>query len=266
VRENVNWAAPLWQNCTNEWSTTGAFRTEILDTNALLPVTKLPFPPDLYALDVGAGYKHLFDNGWILGGHLGVGSASDEPFDTFHEVTVRADAFLQIPVVQRDALIISLNYSNNVDFLNNLPVPGIAYLWRPNDWFQALIGFPYARVWVRPMEDLTVEVSYHWLYTVQGRVTYHWTPRLWNYVGYSIGDESWFLVESVISEGRLFYHEQRVYGGLGIGIAHNISLDLYGGFAFDRFYMEGQNYRPNDPNRLDVGDGPFAALGVHLRF
>ena len=42
--------------------------------------------------------------------------------------------------------------------------------------------------------------------------------------------------------------------------------ELNGGWAFDRFYFEGESYSDRRENRIDVGDGPWGAFRVGLRF
>jgi hypothetical protein len=267
VRQQIKLLAPIWQDSTDEWFINARLRNETFDSNAYLPMTGLHFPSELWDLHTGTGYRHQFDNGWIGGLGVGIGSASDQPFANINQVTVGANASLQIPVREHDALILTLTYSNNTDFLNGFPIPGIAYLWQPNDWFRALVGFPYAQIWVRPRDDLWFELSYHWLYTFEGRVTYRLAPRWRIYAGYSTGNESYFLAQTVTADDdRLFYAEQRVFTGLGVGVMDHVSVDLTGGYAFDRSYSEGKTFQDRTFNRIVVGDGGFVGLSVNVRF
>src|SRR6516164_4467750 len=68
---------PLWQSCANEFSGTVHVRGELFNTNAILPDTRQPFPEDLWNIRFGTTYRHLFDNGWVTGGTVNFGSASD---------------------------------------------------------------------------------------------------------------------------------------------------------------------------------------------
>jgi hypothetical protein len=267
VREDFNVSAPIWRCERDLVSLSAGVRNELIDSNNLLtPVTGLPFPDSLWNIQFGAGYSHQFDNNWIAGLNVRVGSASDEPFSDINQVTVGATGSLRIPVRERDALIFTLTFSNNTDFANNIPIPGVAYLWWPSDSFRALIGIPFAHIWYQPIDKLWLDLSYRFPYTVQGRLTYGFAPRWKVYAGYSMADEGYFLAESPQDEDRLFYAEQRVYGGLSWYPARYLSFDLTSGLAFDRFFSEGRNFRENQSLSLPVGAGPFVAASVQWRF
>jgi hypothetical protein len=215
VRQDFHFSTPLFKGDRDVISFSAGLRNEILDTNALVPVLGFPFPDELWNVNFGGGYYHEFANGWTAGLNVHVGSASDDPFANINQITVGATGSLRIPVRERDAWIFTLNYSNNSDFANNIPLPGVAYLWWPSDSFRALIGIPFVNIWYRPIDKVTIDFSYRFLYTVQGRVTYHFLPRGRLYAGYSMGNESYFLSEATAQDdNRLFYSEQRVYGGL----------------------------------------------------
>jgi hypothetical protein len=266
IRQDFHVSGPIYKDGCDVISLSAGVRNEILDTDGLLPVLGTPFPSDLWNVNFGAGYHHQFENGWTTGLNLHAGSASDEPFANVNQLTLGAMGSLRIPVRERDAWIFTLSYSNNTDFANRLPLPGVAYLLWPTDNFRALIGIPFARLWYEPIDKVTIDLSYRFLYTFQGRVTYRFVPRWKVYVGYSTGNEGYFLVDSPDPQDRLFYAEQRVYGGLGWAVGRDLSLDLTSGLAFDRFYSFGQNFRGSQSEKLPVGDGPFISFAVQWRF
>jgi hypothetical protein len=266
VRQDFHVSAPIYKDECNAISLSAGVRNEILDTDGVLPVLGTPFPSDLWNVTFGAGYNHKFDNGWSAGLNLHVGSASDEPFANVNQITAGATGSLRIPVRERDAWIFSLSYSNNTDFANRIPLPGVAYLWWPTDNFRALIGIPFARLWYEPIDDVMIDLSYRFLYTFQGRVIYRFAPRWKVYLGYSTGDEGYFINGSPDPQDRLFYAEQRVYGGLGWNVGRNLSLDLTSGLAFDRFFSFGRNFNGSQSDKVTVGDGPFVSLAVQWRF
>lgn len=265
-RNDVNFSMPIYQDCHDEFSFATGFRQETLHTQATLPLTGMPFPDDLWNIHAALGYRHKFENDWIAGLSVGIGTASDEPFSNGNQFTATVNGFVRIPTWDRDALILTLTYSNNTDFLNNVPIPGIAYLWVPSDEFRALIGFPFSQLTWRPDPELTFDLSYRFLYTFQARATYRFAPCWRAYVGYSTGTESYFLSDSPVTDDRLFYFEQRVYTGLGWNVTNHINLDLSAGYAFDRFYFEGVNYHANSGNRVDIGAGPYLSLAVQFRY
>jgi hypothetical protein len=264
LQQDLAVGRPVWQDCANEWLATVHVRGEIFHTGAILPDTRQPFPSDLWNIRVGSSYRHLFDNGWIAGGSLNVGSASDKPFHSIDEMTLGASGFLRIPQGEHNAWLFTLSYSPTSEL--NIPIPGVAYFYAPSEWFQATIGIPFAMVNYRPTEDLSFQVSYMLVRTVHARATYRLAPRLRLYAAFDWGNESYFLAARPDERDRFFYYDTQVSAGVQWWLAKQVSLDLSGGYVFDRFYFEGHNYNDRNFNRVDVGDGPFASLRVGVHF
>ena len=87
VEHDFGFAFPIWQCGTDEWSAAAHVRAEIFRTSAILPSTLQPFPDELWNIHFSTTYRHQFDNGWIGGGSVSVGSASDKPFHSIDEMT-----------------------------------------------------------------------------------------------------------------------------------------------------------------------------------
>jgi len=45
-----------------------------------------------------------------------------------------------------------------------------------------------------------------------------------------------------------------------------VAVNLSGGYAFDSFYFEGEDYDDRDQNRIDIENGPYGAFRVDVRF
>ncbi len=166
---------PIWQNATDELSFSGSVRYQELDTGntpAILPGAQVQLPGDLWEIKFGPTYRHKFDNGWIAGLNVTVGSASNRPFHSIDEVTARATAFLRVPQGERNAWIFTLNYSNYSEYFAGLPVPGIDFLYSPNDNFTLVFGFPFTSLEWKPFEKLTLQINYVPVRTVKAKVTY----------------------------------------------------------------------------------------------
>jgi len=267
IQHDFTLAGPLWQSATDEWGGSFRVRAQDFDTRAVLPDTGERFPDELYNIRFGTSYRHRFASGWIAGGHLRVGSPSDRPFHSFDEVELGATAFLSVPARERDAWLFFIDYSNTREFLEDIPVvPGFGYAYRPSEQFSAVITTGIASIQYRPTEKLTLQASYVAVRTVDARIMYQiFRPvRLW--AGFDWGSERYLRAERRDTDDRLFYHEKRVRVGATIGLARWLYVEVVGGYTFDRFYFEGEGYSDRDENRIDVGDGPFAALRVGVRF
>jgi hypothetical protein len=263
VQNDASVRFPIWQNDRNEVSGNFHVRAAFIQTEAILPSTDQAFPDQLWDIRAGAGYRHLFENGWIAGANVSFGSASNEPFHSVNELTVGLNASLRIPQGEHNAWLFSLSYSPTGEL--SFPIPGVAYVWVPSDDFRMNVGLPFM-VWYRPIEDLTLDVSYMLLTTVHARATYRVCQPLRVYAGFDTSNESWYLVPRADDKDRLFYYEKRVSVGAQTNIGHTFLLDVSTGYAFDRFFFEGHNYNDRHFNRVDVGDAPLLSLQAQLRW
>jgi hypothetical protein len=266
VQQDLSLALPCWQDCANEWSFTAHVHNESFHTGAVLPTTGMPFPQELWDVRLGSTYRHLFDNGWIAGGTVSVGSASDKPFDSVNEVSASATGFLRVPQGEHNAWLFSLNYSTNSQVLANIPIPGVAFLWAPSPQFQATVGFPFADINYRPTEDLTLQLSYALLTNVHAKAIYRVAPAWRVYGGFDWNTENYFLAERLDDRDRFFYYDKRLTAGVKWVVGPHADLDLSAGYDFDRFYFEGRQLSDSHNNRVDVGDGPFVGLNFQMKY
>jgi hypothetical protein len=263
VRNDFTFSFPVWQDTRNEWSASTRLSVETFHTGAVLPDTRQPFPHELWNIGFGTSYRHLFDNAWIGGATLQFGSASDKPFHSIEEMFVGVSAFLRLPQGEHNAWLFSLHYSPLSEL--PFPVPGVAYIYQPSEYFRANIGLPLQLMY-RPIDELTFDFSYMLLTNIHARATYRLAPRIRIYAGYDWNNESYFLADRTNDNDRLFYFDQRLTAGVLFPIAPYASIDLSGGFSFDRFYFEGQHFSDRNHNRIDVGDAPFLALRFQARW
>jgi hypothetical protein len=86
------------------------------------------------------------------------------------------------------------------------------------------------------------------------------------WAGFDWTNDRYLLAGRDDEDDRLFYYEKRGRAGVIIGLARQVFGELAGGYAFDRFYFQGEGYDDRHRNRLDVGSGPFATARLGLRF
>jgi hypothetical protein len=263
VQQDVSFALPLWQDPTNEWSAFTRVRGEFFRTHARLPATGQPFPEALWHVQFGTTYRHQFANGWLGGGAVSVGSASDQPFARFHDLLIGGHAFLRVPQGTHNAWLFSLAYAPTSEL--PFPLPGAAYLVRPSERFLAAIGLPFYLRY-RPWDPLTLEGSYMLLRTVHARATYRLRPPVRLFAGFDWENESSRLADRLHDQDRFFAYEKRLTAGVQLTINRALALDLTGGYVFDRFYFEGQHYSDRTQNRIDVGAGPMVSLQGQVRW
>jgi hypothetical protein len=195
---------------------------------------------------------------------VSAGSASDKPFNGLEEMTIGLNGFLRIPQGQNNAWLFTLSYSTTSEL--PIPIPGVAYIWQPSDSFRANIGLPFQVLW-RPSDDWTLDLSYMLLTTVHARATYHLCRPVRLYALYAWENESYLLADRPDSNDRFFYVDQRVGAGVQYFFTPRASLDVSGGYTFDRYFFEGHSITSGTSfNRVDVGPGPYLAVQFQVRW
>jgi hypothetical protein len=256
---------PLWQDGSDEWTLGGSVRFQDIDTRAVLPQSYERFPDELWDVRITPAYRHKFDNGWIAGGSVTIASPSDRPFHSYDELLIRAAAFLRVPHGERNAWFFTLNYSNRSEFLEGLPIPGIAYVYSPSDRFTAVIGFPFTSIQAEIVDKLSVQLVYTPVRTVRVRLNYQPFRPLRLYAGFDWDHDFYLRADRGDEDDKLYYYEKRFTGGVRFDLRH-VGVELSGGWAFDRFYFEGEGWSDRTDNRVRVGAGPFVVLRVGVRF
>lgn len=265
AQHDLQFSFPLFQDEDREWTFQTALRGLDIDSAARLPDSCDLFPGELWDVRLGTTYRHRFTNGWIGGGNLTFGSPSDRPFASGDEILVSASGFLRMPVSEASAWLFLLNYSNNREFLPDIPIPGVAYHYQPDERLNLLAGLPLSSVRWKPLERLTLDALYLVPRTLRAQVGYDLLETLQLYAGYDWANQQYFRHDRRDNDDRLSYYEQRVSLGARWKIRENLALDLAGGWAFDRFWFEGEDYGDRGENRLDLSDGPFVRLQLELR-
>lgn len=264
VRQSLNLGAPIYRDGANTVLLTASVKNVLFDTDAVLPDTGRAFPNALWSVSFGVLTTRKFENGWTGGLMLNTGSSSDKPFANVRDMNLGGMGFLRVPVRDgRDAWQFSVMYSSagNLSF----PIPGVAYSWNPSDRFRMSIGLPFSIHW-QPFEEWSLDASYVPLTNGRVRVTYKPVERVKLYAGYESTADSYFLADRVETRDRFLMMEQRLITGLTWQFHDHGTLDVFGGYAFDRRLGEGQNQGGDLHDRVNLRPGPFAGLRLGLKF
>jgi len=230
-----------------------------LSTDAVLPQSGTEIPGELWDVRAGMFINRELNNGWSVGGLFNVGSASDEPFASFHELTLTSLAFVSVPARNRDSWNFSFFYSPTSQI--RFPIPGIAYAWRPNDQLEAQLGLPasltYApndsfsfRARYTPVTDVFVEA--------RQALSSDWTL----FARYQIINETYFLADRDDREDRFFQFEQQLATGITRQLPNGFSLDLSAGYLFDRRFFQSPDFELSSDDMIEVDAGMAYTLQV----
>lgn len=91
-------------------------------------------------------------------------------------------------------------------------------------------------------------------------------PSVKLYGAFDWRTERYFRADRTDRDGRPFYYEKRLAAGCQWRTGEHLTLDLSRGYAFDRIFFEGEDYRDKDFNRIDVASGSLSSVQVAFRF
>lgn len=257
----ANLAAPLRiaPDGRRIWLATSNFEYLHLDTTAIFPDSHVAVPNELWKLNLGAIHRREFENGWSGGSMLSFGTASNRPFADLREMTVTSLAFLNVPRGPRDTWNVSLFYSTNSQL--PFPIPGAAYVWRPNDRFTANLGVPFSLRY-QPTDAWTLTADYRPLTAVNLRAS-RALGADWNLSArYEVVNETYWLAERTNSQDRLYLFDQRAAIGLDRRLPAGFSLDLSAAYVFDRRIFQATSFSGSRSDVLNLSPG--AALSLML--
>lgn len=231
-----------------------------LATDAVLPDSGTPVPDQLWLVETGAMHVRPLADGGSLGGTFLFGSASDRPYAAGRDLTLMAIGFYTRPVGNdRDDWNISIFYSPTSQL--PYPLPGLAYVWRPDETLEAKIGVP-AAIEYRPDDDWTFSANYFPLVNFNATARRRLTDRLSMLAYYRTDTEIYFLADRVLDDQRFYVFDQRAAVGVEQSIAKGFSLEFTASYLFDRTLFQGTNFSSGrtDIVRFDSGLG----LGLQL--
>lgn len=236
-----------------------------LNSPTTLP-SGVPIPHHLGRFDFGLNYLSRMEDKRSAGGGVSLGSASDRPLNSFREDTVSVNLFYSWPSGEGGSWIASLFYSNNNPISNVFPIPGIAYLYRSED-FVALFGIPIV--------SFSWKFLPHWTYSLivfgltgSMEVGYgHWRT-VQAYVGFKAQQLSYLRSERADYLDRLIEKDERIYFGLRFPLADSFAMEIQGGYAFDRFLLETHriSFQPDLSDAVSLDSSFFIASGIRWQF
>ncbi len=257
--EQIELGFPVRMEPGSIWLATAGVRRLEINTSVILPDSGLEVPNQLWDIEAGLMHFRELAGGGRVGGMVRIGSPSDQPYGAWRDMTVTLLAFLNVPSGERDAWNFSLFYSPTGQI--TFPIPGIAYVWRPSEEFQANVGVPFSLEY-RPTETFAVTASYMPLNNVQVLARQAWGPNWSFYAGYRTVNETFLLADRLEDEERLYLFDQRVTLGVERKLGYGWSLDLSSAYVFDRKLFQAENFSDSRRDLLAIDAGMAWTLQV----
>lgn len=262
VGQNFSFMAPVWMDSPNMVMLNGGVTNRLINTDAIMPDSGLKYPDNLWNVSLGLMYVRKLADERSFSAGVNIGSASDRPFGSIEEMNVSAMAMYRRPSGERNAWTFGVMYSPTGEI--QFPIPLVSYFWNPSEKFQANIGLPFMVVY-RPDDRWTFEASYMPIHTINAKASYRFADMLKIAGGYTCTNEAYWLYDRTDNSDRFFLYDQRVWLGLESPICQWVTLDLTGGYAFNRYSFMGQQWDSSQSDRVDISDGSFLMFSAQLR-
>jgi hypothetical protein len=233
-------------------------------TAATLPDTGRPFPRQLWDINVSLAYVHRFEDGVSVGIIPKFGSPSDKPFSSFDTLYAGVVGFVRIPAAYPgDYWNFGVIYSPNS--ILPYPIPGVSYEFNPDPDLRVGLGVPFSVLW-RFAPDWRVEFNYRPITLIHSQVTYEPRNGFQVYGGFDWDNEGYYTRGRLQSRDLFFRDEKRIFGGVRVDVAERVSLDLSGGYAFDRTFGEGRSSLSLNYDKIHVAAGGYLSAWLLIPF
>ena len=241
------------------WLAIAKFGRLELATDAVLPDSGQPIPHPHWLVETGFMHVRPLANGGSIGGSFLFGTASDQPYAATRDLTLMAVGFYNRPAARADdEWSFSVFYSPTSQL--PYPLPGIAYVWRPNERFEAKIGLPPALEW-RPTDDWTFTANYFPLVNFNATARRRLADSLALLAFYRSDTEIYFLADRLQNDQRFFVFDQRAAVGLEQKLGRGFTLEATASYIFDRTLFQGTNFSSGRTDVVNFDDG----LGLSLQ-
>jgi hypothetical protein len=208
-------------------------------------------------------WRYYGQNNKVRSVNVSYGSASDRPFARAANDTQAANYLHQFNEKWWGAV----NYSNNRNFANGVPLPGFFYAVKMTREETLLLGLPVV-FWRRRFEsgvDLQSVAFFPWNYRFQAG--YFWGPFTGVTLGFEHQPQQFFREDREHKRERFFFREQKVTLALnGAVIPRVLQWRLEVGRAFNRSFFEAKNFSEERNFDIPVGDVTFAAVQLTSTF
>lgn len=242
------------------WLAIAKFGRLELATDATLPDSGQPIPDQLWLIETGIMHVRPLADGGTIGGNFLFGSASDQPYAAGRDLTLMTVGFYNRPAARApDEWSFSIFYSPTSQL--PYPLPGIAYVWRPNERFEAKVGLPPSLEW-RPTDDWTLTVNYFPLVNFNATARRRLADRLALIAFYRSDTDIYFLAERQQDDQRFFVFDQRAAVGLEQTLGRGFALEATASYIFDRQLFQGTNFLSNRTDQVTFDPG--LGLAVQL--
>lgn len=266
IRQEAGGSFVVWKSSSDVWSVSAQAGRLELSASPVIPVTGLAVPGKLWSVQTGGGFSRRIGERRRWGANLGLGSASDAPFNSSRETEIRATVFREFPSRERNSWLLFLAYSNNRSFLNNVPFPGAAYVFRePIPGLNATVGLPFVLVSYQPGKDWKLALSAFGPTNVAAEGSARIRSSVWAYTRFERNPSQWLRAGRSNLSDRLIFDRQEVRVGVRSPLGAGVSADISAGREFRRRFYESRDASRSSVPKAELADAWVGLLRLSWR-
>lgn len=237
--------APVYQSAKNQFLVGWNWNSLQLSTDERL-AGGAKIPNELYSAQFSASWKHLEDSERFWGVTASYGSASDHLFDSNKTTTLSVTGLYSQSKDPTARWVWFLNYSNNRIFLNNIPIPGFAYIYTPSKDFVSLLGLPFVFIKKNWDERWSTD-AFLGPFVGRADLTYSLIERSFlktsqAYVAFESVPQTFYRSDRVDTDARLWVLQNKFLVGYKQSLIPGTVLNFFAGLAFGRAVDERSNF------------------------
>jgi hypothetical protein len=265
-RHEAEFSLPLSRLTDRRWKLSVDGGLEESRTNARFPNGRL-MPSKLWHSTNSLSYFRMLDGDKALGGSFTVGSNSDAPYSQFRDFVFQANAIYRSPSDLDSGWIYFLNFSNNRNFLNYIPVPGFAYYFKASSSLRMTLGIPFLMAVWTPFEKAALSFTYFPVHHAQLKFSYFIFGPVHAFLQAKHESKNYLLDNRPATKERLLREEGTFLAGISTPLEDYLVMEASAGYSVDRKYFLGEDFSDKDQGQiLRFKSAPFAQLKLNAVF
>lgn len=212
----------------------------------------------------GVGFKHTSLDESFTSLNVTYGSDSDRPFEDSRNNTINANGVYGFEPYDNSRWLFLLNYSNNRGFLDNIPLPAFAYMYKNSSGFMTILGPIIMLRWFEfPSYSASIFIT-PGSASLDGAIGIMGPIQI--YSGLRFGIESYMHHNRIEKDNRLYLQQTRTVMGISSPIARWLMAKLGVGYAFDQFLYEGESLFSPQGIKTRISNDVFVEAKLSANF
>lgn len=221
-------------------------------------------PPTLTDVSGGGAIPLGSIGGWDIDAEAGGGYAGNHVFSDGAAWYGRGTVLATHSFSADRELQFLVEYDGNRSTFPDVPLPGVEYRDKLNDWFSFIVGYPTTSVTFKPVAPLECTFNWYIPESFDANLEYTFSPH-WSVVGTFAATDLPFHSTTLPSDRRLFFLQNRFEAAVRWTLGDSFNVLVAAGYGFDRRLSSGWDERKLMPI-ASLSDQPYLRLTVAISF